>query len=118
MTLKEPKPKTIHKPIGAVIEVGKRNILYLEFSETDQSDQCGGVSLAVLAGSIAGLWILLVVFGSKLLNELTVHVALASNKEDQMEETSMLCVAQKTDQISRTRDGFYRTCSTSVHRVN
>ena len=29
MTLKEPKPKTIHKPIGAVIEAGKRNILYL-----------------------------------------------------------------------------------------
>ena len=29
MTLKEPKPKTIHKPIGAVIEAGKRNIVYL-----------------------------------------------------------------------------------------
>ena len=29
MTLKEPKPKTIHKPIGTVIEAGKRNILYL-----------------------------------------------------------------------------------------
>ena len=29
MTLKEPKPKTIHKPIGWVIEAGKRNILYL-----------------------------------------------------------------------------------------
>ena len=29
MTLKEPKPKTIHKPIGAVIEAGKRNNLYL-----------------------------------------------------------------------------------------
>ena len=29
MTLKEPKQKTIHKPIGAVIEAGKRNILYL-----------------------------------------------------------------------------------------
>ena len=39
-------------------------------------------------------------------------------KEDQMEETSMLCVAQKTDQISRMRDGSYRTCSMSVHRVN
>ena len=88
-----------------------------EFSETDQSGQWDGVSLAVLAGSIVGLWILLV-FGSKLLNELTVHVALASNKEDQMEETSMLCVARKTDQISRTRDGFYCACLTSVHWVN
>ena len=29
----------------------------LEFSETDQSDQCDGVSLTVLAGSTAGLWI-------------------------------------------------------------
>ena len=29
MTLKEPKPKMIHKPIGTVIEAGRRNILYL-----------------------------------------------------------------------------------------
>ena len=29
MTLKEPKPKMIHKPIGTVIEAGERNILYL-----------------------------------------------------------------------------------------
>ena len=131
MTLKEPKPKTIHKPIGTVIEAVKCHIFVLtciyssllvstiqwnlEFSETDQSDQCDGVSLAALLGSIAGLWISLV-FSSKHLNELTVHVVLASNKEDQM-EMSMLCATQKTDQILRTRD-FYRTCSTSVHRVN
>ena len=48
-------------------------------------NQCHGVGLTALTGSITSLWISLVVFGSKLLNKLTVHVALASKKENQMD---------------------------------
>ena len=122
MTLKEPKQKTIHKPIGAVIEAGKRNILYLLVFTCHYLYQLSNEisSLVRLANQINVMaWISqfwpdrLSDFEFRLLFsalELTVHIALASNKEDQMEETSMWeCVAQKTEQISRTRD-FYHTC--------
>ena len=56
---------------------------------TNQINVIAWASQFWLDPSIARLWISLVVFGSKLLNELTVHITLASNKEDQMEEKSM-----------------------------
>ena len=103
------------KPGNAILSLLKSTSQWnLEFRELGQSDWSTGVALAVLTESIARLLFSALNYWMGL-NEFTGHVGL--NKQDQVEQKPMLCVSQKTGQISRTRKPHWLyQCSASVHR--